>query len=112
MVSDVRYELSERGRAVAADLLERGLYLGPAPVSLTAYQEQVLKQRITNEQLDKQAIEDCFEGLIIPDFFTRQIGPAINSGSSNRPMKRPRLCWKRPKLLFQRPTAGPITIWR
>ncbi len=80
VVSDVRYELSERGRAVAADLLERGLYLGPAPVSLTAYQEQVLKQRITNEQLDKQAIEDCFEGLIIPDFFTRQIGPAINSG--------------------------------
>ncbi len=80
IVADVRYELSERGRAVAADYLDRNLYMGPAPVSLTAYQEQVLKQRITNEVLDKSAIENCFEGLIIPDFFTRQIGPAVNSG--------------------------------
>jgi energy-coupling factor transporter ATP-binding protein EcfA2 len=80
LVADVRYELSERGRAVAADYLERSLYLGPAPVSLSAFQEQVLKQRITNEVLDKSAIEECFAGLIVPDFFTRQIGPAINSG--------------------------------
>ncbi len=80
VASDVRYELSERGRAVAADYLDRNYYLGPAPVSLTAFQEQVLKQRITNEQLDKKSIEECFEGLIIPDYFTRQIGPAVNSG--------------------------------
>ena len=76
----MRYELSERGRAVAADYLERNLYMGPAPVSLAAFQEQVLKQRITNEILDKAAIEDCFAGLIIPDF----LYPANRAGDQLR----------------------------
>lgn len=75
-----RYALTERGRAQAADALDRNLYVGPAPVSLAAYQEQILKQRITNEQLDAGAIMDCFSDLVIPETFLRKIGPAINSG--------------------------------
>ena len=35
----IRYSLSEQGRAAAKDALDQNLYLGPAPVCLSAYQE-------------------------------------------------------------------------
>ena len=41
-----------------------------------------MKQRITNEHLSAADIDRVFEGLIIPDHFTRKIGPAINSGNT------------------------------
>ena len=46
----VRYSLSEHGKSAARDALEQNLYLGPAPVSLEAYQAQIQRQRITNEK--------------------------------------------------------------
>lgn len=79
-LGEVRFSLTQRGRDAAAEALERSLYLGPAPVSLAAYQEQILRQRITNESLDVGAIRDCFKGLVIPEDFFRKIGPAINAG--------------------------------
>ncbi len=75
-----RYALTQRGREEAATALSRNRYIGPAPVSLPGYQEQILKQRITNEQMDAAAIMKCFSGLVIPGEFLRKIGPAINSG--------------------------------
>jgi len=79
-LADIRYTLTERGRQEASEAMNRSLYLGPAPVSLAAYQEQTLRQRIANEQLDAEAVRDCFADLIVPDHFIRKIGPAVNSG--------------------------------
>ncbi len=77
-----RYALTSRGRDEANDALDRNQYMGPAPVSLFQYQEQVLRQRITNEVTDATALEKCFEGMLIPDWLLRKIGPAINAGRS------------------------------
>ncbi|MEE8545836.1 MAG: ATP-binding protein [Alphaproteobacteria bacterium] len=79
-LADIRYTLSERGRQESVEALNRSLYIGPAPVSLTAYQERTLQQRISNEQLNAQAVRDCFSDLIVPEHFIRKIGPAVNSG--------------------------------
>jgi len=79
-MGDVRYSLTQRGRDATTEALDRSLYLGPAPVSLAAFQEQILRQRITNEMLDEKSIRDCFKGLVIPEDFYRKIGPAINAG--------------------------------
>jgi energy-coupling factor transporter ATP-binding protein EcfA2 len=79
-VLETRYNLTERGNAQASEALARNLYVGPAPVPLTLYQEQTLRQRITNEMIDNDAILKCFSDLIIPGAFVRKIGPAINSG--------------------------------
>ena len=79
-LSDVRYALTQRGRDAATEALERSLYVGPAPISLAAYQEQIMRQRITNEVLDESSIRDCFRSLVIPEDFYRKIGPAINAG--------------------------------
>ena len=35
----IRYALSDQGKAAAKDALDQNLYLGPAPVCLSAYQE-------------------------------------------------------------------------
>ena len=78
--SETRYSLSNSGREMGSEAAEQNVYMGPCPVSLEQYQDQILKQRITNEVTDEETIRECFEGLIIPDHFLAQIGPAVNSG--------------------------------
>ena len=78
----IRHALSESGRAAAKEALEQNLYLGPAPVSLAAYHEQILRQRIANEQLDADALRDGFKGLVVPEHYIRKLLPAVNAGRS------------------------------
>ncbi len=78
----IRYALSETGRVMAKEALEQNLYLGPAPVPLMAYQEQIESQRIGNEQLDAESLRRGFEGLVVPDHYIRKLLPAINAGRS------------------------------
>lgn len=80
--AELSYSLTASGRIVGAEALERSHYIGPAPVSLSSYQEQILKQRITNEHLSAADIDRVFEDLIIPEHFARKVGPAINSGNT------------------------------
>jgi energy-coupling factor transporter ATP-binding protein EcfA2 len=96
IVSYIRYSLSERGRTAALEALSQNLYLGPAPVTLVAYQEQILRQRITNEMLDAATLRSSFDGLVVPEHYLRKIGPAINAG--------------RTVLLFGPPGNGKTTI--
>ena len=79
---EMRYGLSERGRAWAMEAMQESMYVGPAPVRLTDFARQVERQRIANEKMDRQTIERCFDGLILTEEFFNEIGPAINSGSS------------------------------
>src|SRR5258707_576733 len=78
----MRYTLSEAGRAAAKEALDQNLYMGPAPVSLAAYQAQVGRQRIANEQLDSEALNKGFEGLVVPEHYIRKLLPAVNAGRS------------------------------
>jgi hypothetical protein len=78
----IRYALSELGRAAAKEALEQNLYVGPAPVCLTAYQEQVQRQRITNEMLDAEALWRSFDDLVVPDHCLRRLLPAVSAGRS------------------------------
>jgi energy-coupling factor transporter ATP-binding protein EcfA2 len=77
-----RYALTEAGRNAAKEALEQSVYLGPAPISLTAYQEQIEKQRITNEMLEESTLRKGFEGLVVPEHMFRRLLPAINAGRS------------------------------
>jgi energy-coupling factor transporter ATP-binding protein EcfA2 len=92
----IRYALTDQGRAAARDALDQTLYLGPAPVSLAAYQQQLQRQRITNEALDVDALRKGFEGLVVPEHYFRKLLPAINSG--------------RTVLLFGPPGNGKTTL--
>jgi len=78
----LRYSISEVGKASAREALDQSQYMGPAPVPLAAYQEQLKKQRISNEALDIEALRKGFEGLVVPDQYLRKMLPAINAGRS------------------------------
>jgi predicted ATPase with chaperone activity len=78
----IRYALSETGRHVAREALDQCLYLGPAPVTLAAYSEQIEIQRIANEMLDADTLQRGFEGLVVPEYYLRKLLPAVRSGRS------------------------------
>ena len=76
------YALTESGRTAAREALDQNVYMGPAPVSLAGYREQVEKQRITNEMMDEETLRGGFSGLVVPQYMFRRLLPAINAGRS------------------------------
>ncbi|MDE2446668.1 MAG: hypothetical protein KGO94_10845 [Alphaproteobacteria bacterium] len=81
-MAEMRLVLTRAGREWAADAIKRGQYFGPAPVSLTDYQERIQLQRITNEHVTRQQLDEAFKGLVMTERFVSRLGPAINSGNA------------------------------
>ncbi|MEX2647593.1 MAG: ATPase [Alphaproteobacteria bacterium] len=78
--SDFRFTLTARGREAAGAAFEQSEYIGPAPVTLEAYQAQVNRQRITNDRIDREAIAESLGELVLPEGIIDRLGPAVNSG--------------------------------
>ncbi len=74
--------LTDAGRRRAAEAFRQCSYAGPAPVSLEAFAERILLQKITNEPVEPASIRAAFEDLTIPDTFLERLGPALSSGSA------------------------------
>ena len=81
-MSELRYALTEKGKQWGQDALGQNQYVGPAPVSLAAYTERIHRQRITNERVDRTALDAAFSNMVVSEAFVHQFGPAINSGRS------------------------------
>jgi len=77
---DMRYQFTEEGRRWTIDALERLRYVGPAPVTLDQFTEQVSLQKLTNEVISFEQIRASFAGLTFDDSIVEQCGPALNSG--------------------------------
>ncbi len=80
LVPVIRYGLSEDGRIAAAAALAQTQYLGPAPVPLAAYQQQVRRQTIKSGYLKADALRAGFAGLELSEMYIRKLLPAINAG--------------------------------
>jgi hypothetical protein len=78
----VIYALTEQGRTWAIECQEQTKYLGPAPVPLDAYCDQIKRQRIGSERVDRSQIQKAFADLVTTENFVTKLGPAINSGRS------------------------------
>ncbi|MFO1185609.1 MAG: AAA family ATPase [Bauldia sp.] len=81
-LSELRFTLTEKGKAWALDALSQNQYVGPAPVPLTDYTDRIRRQRISGERVDREQVDHAFANLIISEEFVRAVGPAINSGRS------------------------------
>lgn len=77
-----RYQVTSKGIDRARELGERSQYLGPAPVTLKAYTDMMLRQSMRGLVVDEETIRKAFSHLVIGDALLRQLGPAINSGRS------------------------------
>jgi energy-coupling factor transporter ATP-binding protein EcfA2 len=80
--AELRYGLTRAGRDYAIDALSRSQYFGPAPVPLRDYQDRIVRQRVTNEVVTRQQLDQAFEGLVMPERFINRLGPAVNSGNA------------------------------
>ncbi len=80
--AEMRMTLTRAGRDWAADAMTRGQYFGPSPVSLEEYQDRIQRQRVTNEHVTRERLDEAFEGLVMTERFVSRLGPAINSGNA------------------------------
>jgi predicted ATPase with chaperone activity len=81
-MAEMRLTLTRAGREFAIDVMKRGQYFGPAPVSLANFQDRILRQRVTNEHVTRQHLDEGFNGLVMTERFISRLGPAINSGNA------------------------------
>jgi len=81
-LTEMRHALTRAGREWTLEAYEKSQYFGPAPVSLAAYVDRIERQRVTNEVVTREMLEEAFAGLVVPDRFVNRLGPAVNSGNS------------------------------
>ncbi len=76
------YRLTDEGRTRARDALERSQYVGPAPVSVEAYRQAILRQTPDAIKLSPAEVKRGLSELILPESFHRRVGPAVNLNAS------------------------------
>ncbi|RMF40342.1 MAG: ATPase [Alphaproteobacteria bacterium] len=80
--SELRYGLTDSGKARAIDALEQSEYFGPFPVPLEEYRRLTRHQTIRNATISREMLERSMRQLVLPQGLLDQIGPAVNSGRS------------------------------
>ncbi len=80
--STYEYVLTSRGRDMARDALDRGQYIGYAPVPLDAYLDAIRKQGLREVAVHQRQLRKALAHLVFNEQTFEQIGPAINSGRS------------------------------
>src|SRR5947207_14394407 len=60
-----RYGMLDRGWQRAQQLLDMHGYIGPAPVSLSAYTEMMLRQSAARDPVQPDAVSSAMSGLIL-----------------------------------------------
>ena len=77
---DMTYMFTDEGRRYVQDALQRLHYVGPAPVTIEEFNDQVNLQKLTNELVTYEKIRTALVGLQFEDRIIEQSGPALNSG--------------------------------
>jgi predicted ATPase with chaperone activity len=77
-----RFNLTELGRRRAQEAMKQCAYIGPAPVPLEDYVEQVYRQAVTAIDVSPDAMRAAFSHLVISEDLFNAVGPAIVSGKS------------------------------
>lgn len=80
--STYEYILTERGREMARDALDRCQYAGIAPVPVAVYIESVRVQGLKDVIVHQRQLRHAMSHLIFSEHTFEQIGPAVNSGRS------------------------------
>lgn len=77
-----RYSLTNAGKDLAIEASRQSEYVGPAPVPLVQYRNQVQRQQLGNETISPEDIAASLAKLVLPPGILRKLGPAISSGRS------------------------------
>jgi predicted ATPase with chaperone activity len=77
---NLRYGLTDRGRAGALEALMRGGYIGPAPVPLAEYTRVVNAQTVHDRMVTREAMTSAFADVLLHDGMLDRLGSSLNSG--------------------------------
>lgn len=77
---DMSYALTDEGRRYAQESLERSSYIGPAPVTIEEFNDQVTLQKPTNERISLDRMRGGMGEMTVDIGLLEQAGPALNSG--------------------------------
>jgi hypothetical protein len=77
-----RYGLTEAGKKRAAQLLDYDGYVGPAPVTLEEYWQQVERQTATRVPVTAARLQQAFPDLVISPAILGQLGPVVVSSQT------------------------------
>ncbi|MBN1579642.1 MAG: ATP-binding protein [Anaerolineae bacterium] len=80
--SGYQYAITEKGSDKARELLERNMYVGPAPVTLDQYRGAMDLQTLEQMTVHSRDLRQALAHLVLDKRTFDQIGPAANSGRS------------------------------
>ncbi len=80
--SSYQYTITGKGIARAREVLERGQYVGPAPVTLQEYAQGIQAQPMLTSSVHEAAMREAVTHLVVNDAMLERLGPAVNSGRS------------------------------
>lgn len=82
MNAEMKYALTNKGRAWAQEALSFSDWTGAAPVTLESYVKVMAQQPVRNEVLTRSRLDYVFRNLVIPEDLMQKLGPAANSAAS------------------------------
>ncbi|TET54956.1 MAG: ATP-binding protein [Anaerolineales bacterium] len=77
-----QYAISDKGRAMAREAMERGQYTGPAPATLEDYISAIHKQPLAKMTIRQRTMRQALSHLVVGEDTFARLGPAVNSGRS------------------------------
>ena len=77
-----RYGMLDRGWQRAQRLLDINGYVGPAPVSLQAYTDMVLRESSSRDAIKSEAVRQVLSGLVLPEPTIQTLGLVAHSRRS------------------------------
>ena len=77
-----RYNISDKGRAVAREAIERSQYAGPAPVPLAYYNDAIRSQPLGEAIVHRRGLQRALEHLVLKESIIDYLGAAVNSRRS------------------------------
>ncbi len=78
----LRIALTNEGTSRAKTVLEREGYVGPAPVPLEAYKQQIANQPVKWSQVTDESMRQALGDVVVSAATLEKLGPAFNSGRS------------------------------
>jgi hypothetical protein len=76
----LRFNLTQRGQASAAQALKRDGYVGPAPINQELYEKVFIAQSPKHFPITQHQFETLFADTVIDPALLNRLGPAIHSG--------------------------------
>src|SRR4030042_908813 len=72
-----KYALTSKGNEKAEEVLERGRYMGAAPIPFQTYVELVARQSVKRLSVDSEGVEAVLSRLVLGEGALRAVGPAL-----------------------------------